>query len=199
MNQAQEITLVSAMALNRVIGADGDLPWHLPADFAHFKSVTRGKPIVMGRLTFESLGRPLPHRRNIVITSRPDYAVEGVEVFSSLRLALTALNAEPEVMLIGGAGIYGEGLSHATCLQLTVVHGRFDGDVCFPVIDQSDWGVAQVRFLAPDEKNAWPCSFYELRRADGVNIKPLGFDFPSEAVFPDSSDPSTAAGLPPGE
>jgi dihydrofolate reductase len=197
MIDRREITLVSAMGLNRIIGSNGDLPWHLPADFAHFKSVTRGKPVVMGRLTYESLGRPLPHRRNVVITSRRDFAAEGIEVFPTLLSALEVLKTDAEVMLIGGSGIYKEGLEHATCLQLTVVHGRFEGDVQFPVIDQGQWGVHQVRFLAADEKNPWSCSFYELRRVEEDGITPLPFPFPAGAVFPEPSGPSIEAEPPP--
>ena len=150
----QEVILVSALDLNRTIGLDGDLPWHLPADFAHFKSVTRGKPVIMGRLTYESMGQPLPNRRNLVITSRSDFAAEGVEVFTTIQAALDVLVAEPEVMLVGGSGIYREGLSYATCLNLTVVHGTFDGDVYFPEIDEGVWGIHRVRERLRDESQA---------------------------------------------
>ena len=188
----QEVILVSALDLNRTIGVDGDLPWHLPADFAHFKAVTRGKPVIMGRLTYESMGQPLPNRRNMVITSRADFSAEGVEAFTQIQGALDVLSDEPEVMIVGGSGIYREGLNYATCLNLTVVHGTFDGDVHFPEIDESAWGIHSVRHLAADEKNHWDCSFYELRRAGENGLKPLPFRFPSEAKFPENFVPSTA-------
>jgi dihydrofolate reductase len=179
-----QITIISAMGLNRVIGRQGDLPWRLPADLAHFKALTEGKPVVMGRLTYESMGRPLPRRPNIVLTRRSDYHPDGVEVYPTLDSALTAWSDAPEVMIIGGAAVYAEGLAHANCMQLTVVHDEFEGDVKFPTFEPGDWGVRSVRHRAADEKNAWPCSFYELRPIRESGLAPIPRPFPAGAVFP---------------
>lgn len=107
------ITLIAAMDKNRLIGRNNELPWHLPADLAHFKSITLGKPIVMGRRTFDSIGKPLPHRRNIVITQQKNLIIEGCDIFYSLDDALSALTKEPEVIIIGGARIFKEALPKA--------------------------------------------------------------------------------------
>lgn len=122
-----------------VIGRDGGLPWHLPADLAHFKSVTMGKPIVMGRKTFESIGRPLPGRKNIVVSRRADYSADGVVVVHSLDEALEAAGDVAEIMIIGGAQLYAAALPVAQRIYLTLVGKPVEGNTVFPEVDWARW------------------------------------------------------------
>ena len=134
------LTLVVAMSENRVIGRDGDLPWRLPNDLKHFKQVTMGKPIIMGRKTWESLYvKPLPGRRNIVVTRNAGYEAEGAETSDSLGSALTLATGEDEAMIIGGAELFAAALDTATRLHLTEVHAKIEGDTYFPEFDRSQW------------------------------------------------------------
>jgi dihydrofolate reductase len=136
------LALIAARAENGVIGRNGMLPWRIPADMRYFKSVTMGKPVVMGRKTFASIGRPLPGRQNIVITRSVDFSHAGVTVAMNLPTAI-ALSASAaaggEIMVIGGAAIYEAALPFARRLYMTEVHGEFDGDVHFPWIDTAEW------------------------------------------------------------
>ncbi|QUJ67790.1 type 3 dihydrofolate reductase [Photobacterium sp. GJ3] len=158
-----KISMVAAMAKHRVIGKDNAMPWHLPADFAWFKKVTLGKPIVMGRKTFESIGRPLPGRHNIVITRNPDYRAEGVTVVTDLHAAQEAAGAVEELMIIGGGSVYAECLPMADALYLTLIDLTVEGDTCFP-----DWGAGWKQIYsehyAADEKNAHDMEFVVLER-----------------------------------
>ena len=122
------ISLIAAMANNRVIGKDNDMPWHMPADLAHFKKVTLGKPVIMGRKTFESIGRPLPGRTNIVITRNLDWQHDGVEVVDSPEQALAKVAGVDEVMIIGGGNIYQQFLPQAENLSLHFIDLDVDGD-----------------------------------------------------------------------
>ena len=133
------LTLIAAVARNGVIGKDNALPWRLPEDLKRFKALTMGHPIVMGRKTWESLGRPLPGRSNIVITRDKGYRAEGATVVHSIDEALVATQDAAEVFVIGGAEIYTMTLAHANCLQLTELDADFDGDVRFPAFDRSQW------------------------------------------------------------
>jgi len=135
------VSLVVAMAENNVIGKDGDLPWHIPADLKHFKSVTMGKPIVMGRRTYESIGRPLPGRLNIVVTRDPSRRWDGVEAVQSLTEALDRAAGEgaEEIMIIGGGDLYRAALPLAQRIYLTRVHEAVDGDTVFPDLDPAAW------------------------------------------------------------
>lgn len=158
------ITLVVAVASNGVIGRDGGLPWHLPADLAHFREITMGKPVLMGRRTWESIGRPLPGRDNFVITRRSDYAAEGCRVMHSLPSALRAAGEVEEVMIIGGAGLYEEALPLARRIEMTRVHGEVPGDARFPSLDGSEWEEVRRVEREVDEDNAWALSFVTLER-----------------------------------
>lgn len=135
-----KITLIAAVAQNRCIGADNAMPWHLPEDFAFFKACTLGKPVVMGRKTWDSLPRkPLPGRRNLVVSRQPGWQAAGAECFASLDEALAALAGEAEIMIIGGAQIYAQALPLATDLRLTEVALTVDGDAFFPDFSPVEW------------------------------------------------------------
>lgn len=133
------LNIVVAVATNGVIGRDGGLPWHLPADLRHFRAITWGHPIVMGRRTHASIGRVLPGRLNIVISRDPGCAADGAIVVRDLDAALAAAGAVPEVMIVGGAAVYAGALPRCTRLFLTEVHAAVDGDVRFPDFDRSAW------------------------------------------------------------
>ncbi|OOF21334.1 MULTISPECIES: type 3 dihydrofolate reductase [Salinivibrio] len=152
------VSLIAAMAKDRVIGKDNQMPWHLPADLAWFKRTTLGHPVVMGRKTFESIGRPLPKRTNIVISRDPDYQPDGVTVVASPEQALAAVGDVAEVMVIGGGTIYDAFLPRADRLYLTFIDTHVEGDTRFP-----DWGEGWTQVAsethAPDEKNAYPLTF----------------------------------------
>jgi dihydrofolate reductase len=132
------LSLIVARASNGVIGKDNQLPWRLPADLKYFKAVTMGKPIVMGRKTFESIGRPLPGRQNIVVSRNPDFMSDGITVVHSVEAAIAAANEAAEIMLIGGTELYTLSLSLADKVYLTEIHQDFDGDARFPNLD-SQW------------------------------------------------------------
>jgi dihydrofolate reductase len=140
-----QLAVIVAAADNGVIGCNDALPWHLPEDLRYFKRVTLGKPIVMGRKTFESIGRPLPGRTNIVISRNPDYRADGIRTVTSLDDALqlaediAVIDAVEELMVIGGAQIYAEALPRADRLYYTAVHGIVDGDAFLPAIDWTQW------------------------------------------------------------
>ena len=138
-----EITLVVARAKNGVIGRDNAMPWHLPADLKRFKAITVGKPVVMGRKTFESIGKPLPGRHNIVLTRQAGWTAEGVTVVPNLAEAVAAAGLDPrsrgDVMIIGGAEIYALALPVATRIELTEVDAQPDGDTILPAFDPARW------------------------------------------------------------
>ncbi len=169
------MTLVAAMSQNRVIGIDGQLPWHLPADLAHFKSLTLGKPILMGRLTYDSIGRPLPKRRNLVLTRSTEFRPSGVEVFHTLEDVLDSLDSEQELMVIGGGQIYAQTLARADRIQLTIVHSTLDGDAFFPLIARENWEITSREDHAADEKNALSYSFVQLDKSVGSSGLPTNF------------------------
>jgi dihydrofolate reductase len=135
---AKQLTLVVAMDAQRGIGVDNKLPWHLPEDLAHFKRVTLGHPIIMGRKTFDSIGRPLPKRRNIVVTRNAEWSHEGVEVAGSLDQAVTLAGDEP-ASIIGGAQIFGEAMAIADRMIVTHIDGVYRCDTFFPEIDPVQW------------------------------------------------------------
>jgi dihydrofolate reductase len=165
-----KISLIVAMGENRVIGGSGHIPWHLPADFKHFKDLTMGHPIVMGRKTFESIGKPLPGRTNIGITRDASYRHDGVVTVTSPDAALAAATAAPggdEMFVIGGAEIYKLFLSRADRIYLTQVHGAFEGDVFFPELGPGEWQLANSEEHKKDEKNPFDFAYlvYERKSA----------------------------------
>ncbi len=153
------------MTDDRVIGVENRLPWKLPADMKWFRKHTLGKPIVMGRKTFESFGaKPLPERRNIVITRDPDYRAEGALVVHSVDEALQAAGDAEEVMIIGGASFYEQMLPRADRLYLTFVHANLTGDAWFPAFDPADWQEVYREDRPADAKNPHDISFVILER-----------------------------------
>lgn len=157
------ISIIAAMDENRLIGSNNGLPWYLPADFRHFKEVTMGKPVVMGRKTFESIGKPLPGRKNIVI-SRKGFAAEGVISVDSIESALQEVQGADEVMIIGGANIYEQIIKHAERMYLTHVHAKCEGDAWFPAYDENDWLVTGKEDFKADEKNNFDFSIISYQR-----------------------------------
>lgn len=160
-----KLTIVAALAGNGVIGRDGALPWHLPDDLRRFKSLTLGRPVLMGRRTFESIGRPLPGRRNLVLTRGGAALPPGVDRIDSVPAALALCAAEPELCVIGGADVYRQVLPLATHLELTRVDTTLDGDAYFPPLQMAQWReLARIEHPA-DARHAWPMSFVSLQRA----------------------------------
>ncbi len=159
------LCIIAAMSANRVIGRNGKLPWRLPADLARFKSLTTGHCLLMGRKTFESIGRPLPGRTTVVISRRRDYAPGGVLVAHSLEDALRMATGE-EVFIAGGAQIYRQSLGRADRLYLTVLDREFEGDAYFPEYDESDWRLLSEERHEPTEETSYAYRFlvYERRR-----------------------------------
>ncbi len=157
------ITLVVAMANNGVIGRDGGLPWRIPADLKHFKAVTLGKPVIMGRRTWRSLGRPLPGRMNIVLTRDPNLPATGAHVVTSPAEALAVAGPVEEVMVIGGAEVYREFLPLAQRMQLTEVHEAAAGDTHFPDWSRTEW-VERSRENHPATLDGPAYSFVLLER-----------------------------------
>ena len=162
------ISLIVAAADNDVIGADGGLPWRLSDDLRRFKAVTMGKPIIMGRKTWESIGRPLPGRHNIVLTRRGDFDAPGATVAASVGEALAVAGDAAEVMVIGGGEVYALFLPRASRVYLTRVHATVEGDARFPPLGDSEWRLVEEASHAADSANEWPFTFqlYERRACD---------------------------------
>lgn len=161
----QIISLIAAMDKNRVIGTDsGKLPWHLPADLKHFKFLTLGKPVIMGRKTFESIGKPLPERKNIIITRNKNYEAPGCIVVHSREEALKAAGDAPEIMIIGGAEVFAEFLPLAKRMYLSLIDGIFAGTAYFPQWDVGAWREISREAHEADEKNEYRYVFLVLER-----------------------------------
>jgi len=158
------ISLVVAQAQNGVIGYQNKLPWHLPADLKHFKNVTMGKPIIMGRKTFESIGKPLPGRTNVIITRDHHYHAEGILVCHSLDEVFAKLNLEPELMVIGGAEIFKQALPLVNRIYLTQIEASFTGDAFMPDLDTANWQEISREDHLADQQNPYPYSFITLIR-----------------------------------
>ncbi len=152
---------------NRLIGVDGGLPWRLPEDMKHFRRVTMGKPVLMGRVTYESIPprfRPLPGRTNIVLTRQDSFEAPSCVVVNSLEEALAAAAGEPELMVIGGAQLYEQLLPQAQRLYLTLVDGEFSGDAYFPELDLSQWRELSRQEFARDERHNASFTIFLLER-----------------------------------
>ena len=151
------LSLLVAASENNVIGKDNKLPWHLPNDLKYFKNLTWGMPILMGRKTFESIGKALPGRKSIVITRNNDWQREGVEVVHSIEEAIQKAEGYgvKEIFVIGGAEIFKTALPVANRIYLTRIHHNFDGDVYFPQVSEQEWDLTSSRFCEADEKNIY--------------------------------------------
>ncbi|MFA5626043.1 MAG: type 3 dihydrofolate reductase [Thiohalomonadaceae bacterium] len=167
--QTKKISIIAALAENRVIGIENRLPWHLPGDMRWFRRHTLGKPILMGRKTFESLGRPLPERHNIVVTKDTGYQAAGATVVHSIDEALQTAGDVSEVMIIGGESFYRQMLPQADRLILTLVHAKITGDAWFPEFAWADWQEIEREDHVADEQNTHAFSFLVLeKREDAV-------------------------------
>ncbi len=159
------LTAVVAATENNVIGRDNGMPWHLPADLQHFKAVTLGSPVLMGRKTFEAIGRPLPGRRNLVLTRSAAFSVPGIEVVHSLDEAIGLAGDVPELMIIGGAALYELALPRTQRVHLTRLHMTLEGDAHFPALPASQWReVSRSERRLADERNACDMTFLVLER-----------------------------------
>lgn len=157
-------SLIVAMARNGVIGREGTIPWHLSTDLRRFRKLTMGHPMIMGRKTFESIGRPLPGRTSIVLTRQPDFQPEGVTVVSEWEAALAEVSAAPEYFVIGGGDVYRLALPHVDRIYLTRVAAEVSGDVTFPELDWSAWQLVEESQHEADDRNTWPHTFQVWRR-----------------------------------
>ena len=160
------IIIIAAIGFNNELGKDNDLIWHLPADLKRFKKVTSGHAIIMGRNTFESIGKPLPNRRSIIITRNTSYKKEGCDVVHSLEEAINLIKDQKNAFIIGGAQIYKEAIEKQLVdqLDITKVHQNFEADVFFPTIDQSVWEEISVETFLPDDKNQYTYSFISYKK-----------------------------------
>ena len=161
-----KISAIAAMSENRVIGDDNQLPWHLPADLKHFKTITSGHPILMGRKTHESIGRPLPNRTNIVITRNHAYHAAGCLVVKSIDEAIEEAKAlqKDEIFIIGGAEVYKQLLPHIECIYLTIVQEIFEGDAFFPELNLKEWTEISRESHEADDENDYDYSFIVMER-----------------------------------
>ncbi|MFI5163156.1 MAG: dihydrofolate reductase [Sphingobacteriales bacterium] len=157
------ISIIVAIGENNAIGKNNQLLWHMPADLKHFKNTTSGHTIIMGRKTFDSVGKPLPNRRNIVVT-RQDIKIEGCEVVKSIDDAIALCKGEDEVFIGGGAEIYRLAMAKTDKIYLTIIHKMFDADTFFPEINFAEWIETAHEDHQPDEKNKLPYSFITLER-----------------------------------
>jgi len=158
------VSFVVAAAQNDVIGSDNRLPWRLPDDLKRFKTLTLGKPILMGRKTFESIGKPLPGRTNIVLSRRSDLTLPGCTVVNSLEAALSAAGEVEELAVIGGAEVYAQAMPFVDVVHLTRVHATVEGDAVLPRLEPSEWRERLIERHAKDDRHAYEFSFIELER-----------------------------------
>ncbi len=158
------VSIIVAVSRNLVIGKDNQLIWKLSADLKRFKDLTTGHTIIMGRKTFDSIGKPLPNRTSIVITRQKDYQIEGCIVVNSLEEAFEKAADQEEVFVIGGGAIYKEALARADKVYYTKVHKNYEGDTFFPVLDLKEWESVSREDRMPDEKNEVPYSFIDYKR-----------------------------------
>lgn len=165
-----KLTAVVAVSDNDVIGSGNALPWHLPADLAHFKGLTMGRPILMGRRTYESIGRPLPGRRNLVL-SRGEFTAPGIERVSSIEEARTLASREGELMVIGGEEVFALAMPLLDVIQLTRVHCTIPGDTFMPPLGPGQWREVSRQYRAADARNPYAMSFIELQRVTAADAR----------------------------
>ena len=161
------VSIIAILSANDVIGRDNRLPWHMPADLKRFKALTMGHHLIMGRKTYQSMGKPLPGRINVVVTRNVDFNPEGVAVARSVEEAISKAEAagETEAFIAGGAEIYGQTLHRADRMYLTRIHAEFEGDTFFPEFDDvAEWKLVDAEHFESDEKNAWPYTFLTYER-----------------------------------
>jgi dihydrofolate reductase len=161
-----QVSIIAAIANNNVIGNENQLIWHMPADLKHFKALTMGHTMIMGRKTFESIGSPLKGRTTIVISRQKDYDARGCKVAASLEEALTIVKDEKEVFIAGGAQVYRQAIQmkRTRKMYLTRIFASFEGDAFFPEIDMAEWECTERTDHQPDDKNKYPYSFRIYRR-----------------------------------
>lgn len=153
------ISLIVAASTNNVIGVRGRLPWHLPNDFKYFKETTMGKPVLMGRLTWDSIGKALPGRTNIVMSRQPGFDAAGASVVDSAAAAIDAAGEADELMIIGGGQVYQQFIDSADRIYMTCVNVQVDGDALFPVLDPQQWSLTSCQYNPADERNAFDHEF----------------------------------------
>jgi dihydrofolate reductase len=164
-----QVALIAAMDREQVIGKDGELPWHLPNDLKRFKSLTTGHPILMGRKTYESIGRPLPNRRNLVLTRQVDYTAPGIEIVHSVEEALEKIQDEPWLFVIGGEEVYRMFIEQADRIHLTEVHTEvIGGDAFFPVLNLCEFVEVSRESHTPDEQHAFAYDFVDYAPSDST-------------------------------
>lgn len=159
-----DISLIAAMAHNRVIGKDNQMPWHMPADLKHFKATTLGKPVIMGRKTFESIGRALPGRQNIVVTRDASFEALGCDIAHSLEAAVSLAGDVDEIIIMGGGQLYQAALPMANRMYLTFIDLSTEGDAHFPAWDSEEWVIVDRETHSHDDKNPYDYSFVKLER-----------------------------------
>jgi dihydrofolate reductase len=169
------ISAILAMSENRVIGHENQLPWYLPADLKYFKTITTGHPILMGRKTYDSIGRPLPNRTNIVLTRNKAFKAPGCIVVTSMQEAIqeAGLINSKDIFIIGGADVYKQCMSYISQIYLTTVHEQFEGDVFFPELNMSEWKEMKSLTHAPDSENVYAYTFSLLERVGVTAQAPL--------------------------
>ncbi len=159
----QKVSIIVALAKNHVIGKDNQIPWHIPADLQYFKKITLGKPMIMGRKNYESIGRPLPGRKNIILTRDKNFSAEGCTIVHSKDEAIAATDGVAEIMIIGGGAIYEMFMDDADMLYLTEIDSEVDGDVFFPKYDKSQW--KEVSREAGEKNIDWNYDYVVYSRA----------------------------------
>lgn len=163
------LSIIAAMDQNQLIGEQGKIPWDLPADFKYFKETTMGAPVIMGRKTFESIGFPLPGRKNIILTRNKDYAAEGCEIVHSQAEILDEfLEKKEEAFIIGGAEIYKQFLPYSDKLYLTIIDHQFSGDTYFPEIDWEKWEEVSKKKGTTNSNNPYSYSYYVYQRKNKI-------------------------------
>lgn len=158
------ISIIVAAAQNNAIGYKNQLMWHLPADLKYFKNTTLGHTVIMGRKTYESVGKPLPNRRNVIVTRQRDYQAPGAEIVHSLKEAVDQCDPAEETFIVGGAQLYGEALDFTDKIYITLIYKEFEADTFFPPIDQTLWQLVSEDYNRADERNPYDYNFMVYRR-----------------------------------